>query len=241
MVFWAQVATREYIRAEGDFHKEMHSRKNQWGRDKIRRTEWENEELQGHKALHPHHLKVSPRGLHVQACACCLPDQWSPIFNSLLKPVLVVHYDGIVKSHLQCHVQGKVPVADHNSRIKSHFPFRAHACAFCLPLPQDKVPFSVACSCMRLLPTITARSHPHFYPRARRWPRQQCEIRNMLACAYRWSGQHQKIAFSSQMPVILKRGGTHLRMNILCECVRVQSKNDTSHGPSWGSCIIPDS
>ena len=47
LVFWAQSTTTDYIRAEGDFHKEIYSWKDQQGRDKTWRTEWENGELSG--------------------------------------------------------------------------------------------------------------------------------------------------------------------------------------------------
>ena len=46
-MFWAQSTTRDYIRAEGDFYKEIHSWKDQEGRDETRKREWENRELFG--------------------------------------------------------------------------------------------------------------------------------------------------------------------------------------------------
>ena len=45
MVFRAQPTTRDYIRAEGDFHKEIYSSKDQKGREKTVRTESKNGEL----------------------------------------------------------------------------------------------------------------------------------------------------------------------------------------------------
>ena len=44
-MFWAQSTTRNYIRADGDFHEEIYSWKDYESRDKTGRTEWENEEL----------------------------------------------------------------------------------------------------------------------------------------------------------------------------------------------------
>ena len=46
-MFSVQSTIRDYIRAEGDFHKEIHSWKDQWGRYKTERTEWERGELSG--------------------------------------------------------------------------------------------------------------------------------------------------------------------------------------------------
>ena len=43
----SQSTTKDHIRAEGDFHKEIYSWKDQLGRNKTRRTEWESEELLG--------------------------------------------------------------------------------------------------------------------------------------------------------------------------------------------------
>ena len=43
----AQSTTTDHIRAEGDFHKQTYSWKDQQGRDKTGRTEWENGELSG--------------------------------------------------------------------------------------------------------------------------------------------------------------------------------------------------
>ena len=37
----------DYIRTEGDFHKEICNWKDQNGRDQTRRTDWENGELSG--------------------------------------------------------------------------------------------------------------------------------------------------------------------------------------------------
>ena len=47
LVFWAQSTTRDHFRATGNFHKETHSWKDQQGRNKTWRTEWENGELSG--------------------------------------------------------------------------------------------------------------------------------------------------------------------------------------------------
>ena len=46
-MFWAQSTIRNYIRVEGNFHKEVYSLKDQYGRNKTGRTEWENGELSG--------------------------------------------------------------------------------------------------------------------------------------------------------------------------------------------------
>ena len=47
LVFWAQSAARDHIRAEEDFLKEIYSWKDQFNRDKTERTEWENGVLSG--------------------------------------------------------------------------------------------------------------------------------------------------------------------------------------------------
>ena len=47
LVFWAQSTTKDFIRAEGDFHKVIYNWKGQYGRDRTGRTEWENGELSG--------------------------------------------------------------------------------------------------------------------------------------------------------------------------------------------------
>ena len=43
----AQSTMKEYTRAEGNFHKEIYSWRDQQGRNKTRRTEWESRELSG--------------------------------------------------------------------------------------------------------------------------------------------------------------------------------------------------
>ena len=46
-MFWDQSTARDYIKAEGDFHKEIYIWKDRWGRDKTGRTERDNGEMSG--------------------------------------------------------------------------------------------------------------------------------------------------------------------------------------------------
>ena len=57
-MFWAQSTSMDYIRAEGDFHTETYGWKDQQGRDKTGRIEWENGRVVGRI----HGMKYSWKG-----------------------------------------------------------------------------------------------------------------------------------------------------------------------------------